>query len=257
MKKLIWICVLLLVFALVGCKNAPEISETKVVTPFATDTEVPTQTETPSPSATQTRSLTPTTTQSPSITPSPTATFTLTPTFVPQLSIAKSFANSYSGVASYAPLVAGFSQGMVINVLGISPDSNWLLIEIPPDQNAWIQKEDVEILNPEMDLLVVEVTPPPTPTPTSAAPPSISVNVEDSGYGNQDLFIQFFNFQPKEAVVFVIYDGPKEFKSSRAWIDSSGYGKHSMIRINIKKGVTYRIVADGTLGSHAEKSFSR
>ena len=143
--------------------------------------------------------------------------------------------------------------------MGISPDANWLLIEIPPGQNAWIQKEGLEILNPEIDLLVVEVTPPPTPTPTSAAPPRISVDISNNEYGGQDLNLQFFKFQPEERISVVIYDGTQIFKNRNGVSTGpSGFGNWYVgSHLNIKKGVTYRVVAEGSLGSHAGKTFSR
>jgi len=257
MKNFLVFSSLFVVLFMVGCNQATPMSDIDVAETFA---EI--FTNTPSPSATQTSTLTPTFTATLTYTPKPTNTPTDTvtplPTPLPQISIQKAFANSFSAVASYAPFIAGFTQGTVINVLGISPDLKWILIEIPPGQSAWINQEDVQLLNPEIELSVVEVTPAPTLTPTSAMPPYISVQIEKDRFDRSTLTIYFNNFQPNEKLSVTIYYGDKIFKAHPTLgTGESGFAMWGLGPVNLKKGVTYRIVAEGSQGSHAEKSFTK
>jgi hypothetical protein len=257
MKNYLLLGSLFVILSLIGCNQVTPTSDIVV-----SETSAEIFTNTPSPSVTQTNTLAPsftaTYTHTPEPTNTPTETVTPSQTPFPKISINKAFANSFSAVASYAPLVAGFTQGTVINVLGISPDSNWILIEIPPGQSAWIKQEDVQLLDPEIELPVVEVTPAPTLTPTSATPPYISVQIEKDRFDRSTLTIYFYNFQPNEKLSITIYYGDKIFKARPALgTGESGFAMWGLGPVSLKKGGTYRIVAEGFQGSRAEKSFTK
>lgn len=210
----------------------PEPTATKTITPTPTDTLTPTSTFTPLPTSTSTASETP------------------SPTPIPLAVVDVQLANIYSGVATYAPIVAVFTKETALKILGIAPDDSWLLVEIAPEQNGWVQKKVVRLEN-QVSLPTIEPPPPPTLTPTPEKLPSVRVQA------GKDVFImEFFNFQPKEKLNITIYKYEAFLARAEISTGSSGYAIRHMSWLKLSLGVNYRLVVNGVKGSYVEKSFT-
>ena len=198
--------------------------------------------------------MTPSPTLTVSITPSQTGTSTSTatpsPTPLPFAMVDSAFAYIYPGIATYLPFIAGFSQDTNLRVLGITPDNEWLLVEIAPSQTGWIESKSVHLDNPEVLVSTIEPPVPPTLTPTAVARPRVSVRDKAT--------LDFYNFQPHENLTVTLSKNgqpPRKFSASTG---DNGFATILVANggILFENGETYSIVVTGNKGSYLEKTFT-
>lgn len=250
MRKKRWLVIFFVVLVLVGCSS--EIPPGSVL---VTETFAPsfTSKSSPSPPPTQTNTFTPTVTPTHTFTPEPTNTPTETstpwPTPIPIVVVDVDFANVYTGIAIYLPVSAGFTRDTSLIVLGITPDKNWLLVEIAPGQSGWIQYGDIMFSNPGVPVNQIDAPTPPTITPTPVAPPRISVR--------DGRTLDFYNFKANEGIRGSVFKNGKLLKTFSISAGEKGFATISLGSSGgFKTGVTYQIIAIGNQGSYAEKTFT-
>lgn len=218
--------------------------------PAPTSTQVPTNTPLPSPTASPE--------PSPTVEPSPTRT--PTPTALPLQGLTLSEAELFTGPDKNLPLVASYTGGITLTVLGCSADQQWLVVEIPPGQQGWLSAASLQMAE---DPLALEVLPTPaglaTLTPVPMAGVRVIVrfeNYRDSFGAHAITYISISTGQPKLAVDVEILkpDGKRFYIKRNSLTDNEGW-IYLRFRDKPVPNGTYTLILTDVNGNVIQKTF--
>ena len=161
----------------------------------------PTITNTATPVPTLTNTPPPTTTPPPTATPVPTQTYTPTPTKALLVTNAEQ-TYVFIGPGGNYGLLGIYTKGFELEVVGRNDEATWLMIIIPPEQQGWISKEEINIT---VDINSLKIySNPPTPQPTPRPGPTLSIswaeNLWRNGYKYSGYFATITGLNPREKV---------------------------------------------------------
>lgn len=221
----------------------------------------------PSPTAvTASPMLAPTDTPAPTVTPEPTPTvepsptLTATPTLLPLLGQTLSEVPLFTGPDQNLPLVASYTGGITLTVLGCSADQQWLVVEIPPGQQGWMSAANLQMTS---DPLALEVLPTPAGLATLTPVPMAGVRVVVRFESTRDYlgahaitYISISTGQPKLTVDVEILkpDGKRLYRKGKSLTDNEGWIYLRFFDTPVPNG-SYTLILTDTAGNVIQKTF--
>ena len=164
---------------IVSASDTPAATATSIVLP--TDTIEPTTTKTPSTTPTErptaTSTITKTPSNTPTVTPSSTATATdtdvptLTPTPATPVAAMRRQLSVRQGPGSQYPPLTILATGDTVDILGISEDGAWFLVELQDGRLGWLPSNS-PVISTSGNIFDLPEAAPPTVTPTFTLMPS-------------------------------------------------------------------------------------
>ena len=245
----------LLAFALSACTAATPGPEPSATLAPPSPTAVPA-----SPTLVPTDTPVPTATPEPSPTVEPSPTLTPSPKTLPLQGLTLSEAPLFTGPDQNLPLVASYTGGITLTVLGCSADQQWLVVEIPPGQQGWMSAASLQMAS---DPLALEVLPTPaglaTLTPVPMAGVRVMVrfeNYRDSFGAHAVTYVSISTGQPKLTVDVEILkpDGKRFYIKRNSLTDNEGWIFLRFFDKPVPNG-TYTLILTDVNGNMIQKTF--